>query len=184
MKSKVLLVVLLFEFQHKDLRNYLFIDVSASIPIVSWKLTKNCSQIINDKSIPGCSPNSGNNQRFKLVIDLPSIPEKDIELFYYLIGRLLFTSKITRLDVQVCVTYILTRMKLQTNYHKDRHLNIDIFCEEDKNVFIVTNRRLIYVFPNVFLTQQLHTKHTPTAHLVIKTQEYIHRFGRSFQEYK
>ena len=49
-----------------------------------------------------------------------------IELLYCLIGRLLFTNKITVSDVQACVTYILTRMKLSTNYHNGRHLNINI----------------------------------------------------------
>ena len=36
----------------------------------------------------------------------PSVLEKDIELLYRLIERLLLTSKITRLDVQACVAYI------------------------------------------------------------------------------
>ena len=46
---------------------------------------------------------------------------KDIELCYHLIGRLLFTRKITRPNVQACVAYIFT-----TYYCKDRILNTDI----------------------------------------------------------
>ena len=113
-------------YTNDDLKNYLFIDASALIPVVAWKVIKNCSHIISNKSLPGCSLYSGNNQRLKLNVESSSIPEKDIDVFYYLIGRLLFTRKITRLDVQACVTYILTMMKLPINYHKDRNLNTDI----------------------------------------------------------
>ena len=51
--------------------------------------------------------------------------EKDIGLLYRLIERILFTSKITRPDILTCISYIVTRMELPTNYHKDRHLNED-----------------------------------------------------------
>ena len=122
---------------NEDLKNYPFIDAGASIPIIAWKLTKNRSHIISSTSIPDCSPHFGNNQRFKLDVESPSIPEKDIELFYHLIARLLFTSKITRLDVQACDTYIFTRIKLPTHYHKDRHLNIDILFVKKIQKFLM-----------------------------------------------
>ena len=109
-----------------DLKNYPFINAGASFPIIVLELTKNCSHIISGISIPGRSTYSENKQRFKLNVESPSIPEKDIELFYRFIAILLFTSKITRPDVQACVAYIFTRMELPTNCHKDRHLNIDI----------------------------------------------------------
>ena len=101
-------------------------DTGASVPIVSWKLTKKRSHIISDISIPGCLPHSGFSQRFKLNADSPSMSEKDTGLLYRLIERLLFTSKITRPDVHACVSYIITRMELLTHYHKDRHLDVDV----------------------------------------------------------
>ena len=52
--------------------------------------------------------------------------EKDIGLLHRLIERLLFSSKITRPDVFACVSYIITRMELPTNYHEDGHLNVDV----------------------------------------------------------
>ena len=107
------------------MKNYPFIDTDASIPIVACKLTKNCSHIISGISIPGCSPHSGNSQRFKLDADSPSMSEKDLILLCCLIIRLFFTRKIT-MSKKGCVTYILTRMELPTNYHQDRHLNVDI----------------------------------------------------------
>ena len=113
-------------YRNENLKNYPFIDTGTSMSIVAWQLMKNRSHIINDISIPGHLPHSGNSQRFKLDADSPSMPEKDIELFYCFIRRLLFTSKITISDVYVCVTYILTRIKLPTNYKRSRYLNIDI----------------------------------------------------------
>ena len=101
-------------------------DTGASISIVAWKLMKNRSHIISDISIPGRLPHSGFSQRFKLNADSPSMSEKDIGLIYRLIKRLLFTSKINRPDVHACVSYIITRMELLTNYHKDGHLNVDV----------------------------------------------------------
>ena len=107
----------------------------------------NRSHIISNKSTPGCLPHCDINQGFKLNVESPSIPEKSIELFYCLIARPLFISKITRLDIQVGITYILTKMKLLTNYHKDRHLESRyIFCEEDRIIFTVTYKILMYVF--------------------------------------
>ena len=56
--------------------------------------------------------------------------EKDIGLLYHLIKRLLLTRKITKPDVHACVSYIITRMELPTNYHKDEHLNVDVLFEK------------------------------------------------------
>ena len=65
--------------------------------------------------------------------------EKDIMLLYRLIGRLLFTSKITISDIQACVAYILTMMELPTNYHKDRHLNVDILFVKKMRIFVLSS---------------------------------------------
>ena len=69
-------------YTNKDLKNYLIIDTSAIIAILAWRLTKIFLQINSSTSIPGCSQHSGVYQRFKLDIESPSIPEKDMELFY------------------------------------------------------------------------------------------------------
>ena len=129
-------------YTNKDLKNYLFIDTHTSILIVN----KNSQRIahtynISDKPLSDCSSYSGNNQRFKLNVESPSIPEKDIELFYCLVGRLLFTSEITRPDVQAWVTYILTMMRLPKNYCKDRHLNIDILFVRKIQMFLLLPKK-------------------------------------------
>ena len=112
-------------YTNKDKKNYLLIDIGASISIVSWKLTKKQSHIINDIVISSRLPYSEFSQRFKLNPESPSMLEKDIEILYCLIARLLLASKITRPDVYACASYIITRMDLPTNYHKDTHLNLD-----------------------------------------------------------
>ena len=101
------------------------------------KLTKKCSHIISDISIPNCSPQSEHSQRFKIDTDSPSISEKDIELLYPLIERLLFTRKITISDVQTCGTYILTRTGLPTNYQKGWHLNVGTLFVKMVQIFIL-----------------------------------------------
>ena len=113
-------------YTNKDPQNYLFINVGASIPIITWKLTKNFSHIISDRSLSSCSLYSRNNQRTTLDVESSSIPVKDVELFYRLIERLLITSKITRPDVLDCVTYVLTIMELLKNHCKNRNLNTDL----------------------------------------------------------
>ena len=112
-------------------RNCSFINIDASILISTYKFTKNRSYIDNSAYIPNstckstmlyhpkdvivedymdlknsCSQFSGNNQQFKVDVESPSLSEKDAELFYRLVARLLFTSKISKPDIQACVTYI------------------------------------------------------------------------------
>ena len=101
-------------------------DNEKSIPIVTWKLTKNCSHIINDISISGQIPHPGFEQRFKLAADSPNMSEIDIELLYHLIGRLLLSYKLTRPDISACVSYITTRMEPSTKYHEDKQLNVNV----------------------------------------------------------
>ena len=87
---------------------------------------KNQSHMISDISIPGCLPHSGFIQRFKLNTNSPNILGKDIGLLHRLIERLVLTSKITRLDVLTCVSYIIIRMESPTDYHKNSHLNVEV----------------------------------------------------------
>ena len=88
-------------------------------------------------SIPGHLPHSGFSQRFILNANSPSISEKDIGLLYCLIERLLFFKKITRPDVLACVSYIITRMELPTNYHEDGHQNVDVLFVKNIRLFIL-----------------------------------------------
>ena len=73
-----------------------------------------------------CSYYSGTDQLFKVDVESPSQPAKDIELFYCHVVRLLFTNKRARPDIQAYAVYIFTRIKLPMNYYKDRHLDRDI----------------------------------------------------------
>ena len=101
-------------YTNKDNRNHPLMNTGASILIITWKLTKNQSHIISEISIPGRLPNSGFSQRFKLNANTPNMSGKDIGLLYRLIKRFVLTSKITRLDVLTCVSYIITRMESAT----------------------------------------------------------------------
>ena len=120
--------------------NYPLMDTSSeSVSIVSGKLTKKQSHIINDISIPGCLSHSGFSQRFKLNNESPNMSEKDLGLPYCLIERLLLTRKITRPDVHACVSYIITRIELPTNYHKDRNLNTDALFKKKIQMFVLSS---------------------------------------------
>ena len=62
----------------------------------------------------------GNDQLFKVDYDSPSLPSKDAELFHCHVVRLLFASKRTRSDIQVCVAFLCTRVKspIEQDYKK------------------------------------------------------------------
>ena len=63
----------------------------------------------------------------------------DIGILYSLIERLLFSSKITRLDVLTCVSYIITRMELPTNYHEGGPMNVDVLFVKKIRLFILSS---------------------------------------------
>ena len=132
-------------YTNKDLKNHTFINVSTSIPIVTWKLTKNRPYIISNKPLSSCSSYYGNNQRLKFNDVSSCIPIKDIEVFDRLIERLLFTSKITRPSIQDCVTSLLTLMKLSMNYHKNRNLNIDLLLMKKIQMFTLSSPEHRYI---------------------------------------
>ena len=52
--------------------------------------------------------------------------DKDKQLLYSLIERLLFIHEITAPDVHDCVSYIITRMESPTICHKNGHLQVDV----------------------------------------------------------
>jgi hypothetical protein len=53
----------------------------------------------------------GNDKLFKLNPDSPKLSQKQAELFHRIVARLLFASKRTRPDIQVCVAFLCTRVK-------------------------------------------------------------------------
>ena len=61
-----------------------------------------------------CSYYLGNNQLFKVDDDSPSLLPKETEIFHRHFARLLFASKRARPDIQVCVTFLCTQVKPQT----------------------------------------------------------------------
>ena len=109
-------------YTNKDKKNYSLMDTGTFIQIIAWKLTKNRSHIISDISIPGRLPHSGFSQRFKLNTNSPNMSDKDKQLLYSLIERLLFICKVTKPDIHDYVSYIITRMKSPTICHKNGHL--------------------------------------------------------------
>ena len=67
--------------------------------------------------------------------------KKDIELFYRFIERLLFTSNITRSNVQDCVTSLVTTIELPMKYHRNRNLNTDLLFKKKKQMFILSSTK-------------------------------------------
>ena len=65
----------------------------------------------------------------------------NIGLLSCLIKRYLLTRKITRPDVHACVSYIITRIELRTNYHKDAHLNLDILFMKKIWMFALSSQK-------------------------------------------
>ena len=78
----------------EDPKNCLLINTSTSIPISTCKFTKNRSYIVTGTSILSRSQYSGNDQRFKVDVESPSLSEKYAELFDGLVSRLLFTNNL------------------------------------------------------------------------------------------
>ena len=65
--------------------------------------------------------------------------EMDIGLLYRIIERLLFTSKNTIPDIHACISYIIMRIELTTNYHKDGHLNADVLFVKKIQLFVLSS---------------------------------------------
>ena len=124
---------------NKDLKDYTFIGVGTSTPVFTWKLMKSFSHIIINRLLSNCSLYYGDSQRIKCN-DISSIMTiKDIELFYCLIKRLLFTSNMTRPSVLDCVTSLLTTMELPMNYYKNRNLNTDMLSMKKIHMFVLSS---------------------------------------------
>ena len=53
----------------------------------------------------------GNYSHMKVDYNSPSLPTKDAKLIHRYAARLLFASKRARLDIQVCIAFLCTRVK-------------------------------------------------------------------------
>ena len=72
---------------------------------------------------------------------------------------------ITRPDVLACVTYIISRMELPTNYHQDGPLNVDVLFVKKLRLFILSSVDQCMEFEPLF------SKHT--MYLLNITQQII-----------
>ena len=57
-----------------------------------------------------CSYYPGNDSLMKVDKDSPRLPTKDADLFHLHVARPLFASKRARSDIQVCLTFLCTRV--------------------------------------------------------------------------
>ena len=57
---------------------------------------------------------TGNDFLIKIDEDSPRLPTKDADLFHCHVARLLFASNRARPDIQVCVAFLCTRVKVPT----------------------------------------------------------------------
>ena len=74
------------------------------------------------------------------------LPVAHIELFYFLIGKLLSIIKITRPNVQECVSSLLKRMDLPINYYKNVNLNTDILFMKNIQMFVLSSLEDRYTY--------------------------------------
>ena len=88
----------------------------------------------------------GNDQMFKIDDDSPRLPPKNAELFYHHIARLLFTTKRARLDMQVCISFLYTRVKSPMDHYKDIYLDIDLLFVNKIQVFLMISRNLRFMY--------------------------------------
>ena len=81
----------------------------------------------------------GNNQKLKHNDTSSSIPIEDVELFYCLIGILLSIIKITRPNVQECISSLITTMNLPMNCYKNGNLKTDILFMKKIQIFVLSS---------------------------------------------
>ena len=121
---------------------------------------------------------------------------KDIGLLYRLIKRLVLTSKITRPDVLTCVSYIITRIKSPTDYHKDSHLNAEVLvmkkiqlliflsvdcCMDLELLFSKQTKYLLNIIQQIIQSQRLKAILTIFGVAFKNTKEWIHMNLRTDQ---
>ena len=132
------------------LHEYLGITIDYSIP---QKLVFTMFDYLEDVIVEAdkdlknsCLYYPGSDSLMKMDYNLPSLPTKDAKLFHHHVARLLFVSKRTRPDIQVCVEFLCTRVKAPTeqdyknlgkviNYLKETvHLPLVVGAEDSKRL--------------------------------------------------
>ena len=84
-----------------------------------------------------CSYYPGNNQLFKVNDDSPRVLQKDMDLFYCHVARLLFASKRARLDIQVCVAFLCTQVKSPTKQDYKKLKRVISYLQETVHLPLV-----------------------------------------------
>ena len=97
-------------------------------------------RIIRDISILDHLSHHGLNHRIELKTDSPSMLDKDTQLLYDLIERLLFISKITVPNVHACVSYIITRMESPSICHANDLLQSDVILVKKLRLFVLSSK--------------------------------------------
>ena len=101
--------------------------------------------------------------------------DKDKQLLYCLIERLLFIREITVPDVHACVSYIITRIESPSICHKNDHLQEDILSVKKLQLFILssTEKQCIHL-ESLFLK---HTKYVlKICQQIIQSQKFKKKF--------
>ena len=66
----------------------------------------------------------------KVDYDSPGLSQKDADIFHHHIARLLFASKRARPNIQVCVTFLCTRVKSPTEQDYKKLRRVISYLEE------------------------------------------------------
>ena len=101
--------------------------------------------------------------------------EKDIGLLHRFIKRLLFSRKITRPDVLACVSYMITRIELPTNYHEGGQLNVDELFVKKIRLFVLSS-----VEDQCMHLESLFSKHTKYLLNILQQISQSRRFKNIF----
>ena len=156
-------------YKSKERITYSHRNTSTLFPII-WKFMKKQSRIIKGISIPDCLPHHGLSHMIKLNTDSSSMLDKDKQLLYDLIKRLLFISKITVPNVHGCTSYIITRMESPSICHENDLLQSDVISTKKLRLFVLSSKKEHCVHLESLLSK--HTKY------LLKIYEQIIQSGR------
>ena len=78
-----------------------------------------------------------NDSLMKIDYDSPSLPTKGAKLFHCHVARLLFASKRAKLDIQVCVAFLSTRVKAPTEQDYKKLGKVIIYLKETVHLPLV-----------------------------------------------
>ena len=112
----------------------------------------------------------GLSHRIKLKTGLPSMIDRDKQLEYDLIKRLLFINKLTVLNVHACVSYFITRMKSPSICHKNDLLQLDVISIKKLRLLVLSSKE----------EHRIHLKTLLSKHInyLLKIYQQIIQSGR------